>query len=780
MKAEPASKQSSAANRVRGPYASQACDSCRRKKMKCDEVKPVCGRCYSSKRASECSWTGDNVRGPRTEAHFEALRKRVENLEHHQELLLAVIKRCCDEHGGDYNQYLQLTSPLSAEHQDAHDEPLDEDGEPDPVQELAVSAENLKLEDRELIFYGNAAIFRFAPQVLQTSRFPEIIENPNARYVLLVDGVNEAFYNPDLDWSRYLPAVQLTRREHDKILDLLFKFFTSWCLRVVPDLFLRDMYRSLSTPESKEPPRTPHYSPMLHNALVALAMAFSDDPRLNDIKAREQFAATAKGYLEEDLKKPNIAVVQALSLLGSFHSSKGDNNLGWLFFGMSTRVAEILGLSIDCSKLVKANRISRDDMLDRNWAHWTSYSLDVCWSLYVGRDCVVPSDGQGIPVPFVDSQFDEMPWHYPPANIPPQPSYLSRTFASTCELLVICRRLMEVVNGLRKPHSLHTVSDEVISKIDLQLNTWKGNLPPEVDLTFANRNTATPHKLSMHLIYMLAFILLHRPFMFHRKTRPIYASDKEIDHVKLCKRSAENTMDLLAIYQRRYGLRYVNVTLFQSVFSAGVIFLMLAVQAANGTRVAKTSLMTSLSQVELCIRYLREIGRSWQCATNISEILSKLLEEQLRPLLEKNSVVGIHVSPPPSSNSPDSDGGQSIPSRGSTRPRSLGSAPSEAIEFRNNYTSAFPAAASASSYHSAFSATDTSPNTWEVAPTSAPVDPSMFGMDYEVPNYMPDQYPYNNYHYIQQEIGNLMQPMNYPEGIMQELDSMLASYGVAI
>lgn len=43
--------------------------------------------------------------------------------------------------------------------------------------------------------------------------------------------------------------------------------------------------------------------------------------------------------------------------------------------GMSTKVSQILGLEVDCSKLVTAGKISHDDMLDRNWAHWTAFSL---------------------------------------------------------------------------------------------------------------------------------------------------------------------------------------------------------------------------------------------------------------------------------------------------------------------------------------------------------------------------------------------------------------------
>ncbi|KAK0223765.1 fungal-specific transcription factor domain-containing protein [Armillaria fumosa] len=578
------------ASRARAPYTAQACDVCRRKKTRCNGVKPVCGPCEASKRHSECSWTGDAVRHPRTEARFEALRKRINALEAYCENLKVMIDKCNKDHGG-----LSTYPPLrpSPEYQELELEDADNSS-----QELVAVTENLKLEDRDLVMYGTVSSFRFAPVPAQhSSRFPEIIADPNAHYVLWLDGVSSSHINSFFDWSRHLPAnLPLTRHEHDKIIDLLFNFFTSWCLRVVPTLFLRDMYRAIA---SSGTAKTPHYSPMLHNALIALATAFSDDPHINSFKNREQYAIKAKSYLEYECEKPNICVVQALSLLGSFHTSNGDQNLGYLYFGMSAKVGQILGLEVDCSRLVKAGKISHDDMLDRNWAHWTAFSLDVCWSLYVGRDCSVPIPAHvgDIPIPFVDSAFDQMIWHHPGANIPPQPSYLTKTFAAKCELCVVARRVMEVVNRLGTRQDV--VNLELISKMDLQLNNWKSQLCAEVDITATNRDFSTPHRLMLHLFYWLMFIILHRP-LFNRKARTVYSSEGETDHKKL--------------RGEHYTLRYVPVTLIQAVFSAGTVFLL-----TGGN---------SLVKVELCIQYLNEIGKSWKCATNIGAILQQLLEDQ--------------------------------------------------------------------------------------------------------------------------------------------------------
>lgn len=203
-----------------------------------------------------------------------------------------------------------------------------------------------------MVHYSTAALFGYAltsPKGLQaqSDRFSEIVDDPSGHYVLQINSSpglqSNHVLNPSFDWSCFLPPGPLTRLEHDKILDLLFKFFTSWCFRIVPTLFLRDMQQHIH--QGKQ--NTKHYSPMLHNALIALATAFSDDPVIREPAHRQVFADRAKSYIDQECAHPSICVVQALSLLGSFHSSNGDQNLGYMYFGTSAVADPVLVLIFD-------------------------------------------------------------------------------------------------------------------------------------------------------------------------------------------------------------------------------------------------------------------------------------------------------------------------------------------------------------------------------------------------------------------------------------------------
>lgn len=85
--------------------------------------------------------------------------------------------------------------------------------------------------------------------------------------------------------------------------------------------------------------RMPHYSPLLHNAILAIALGFSDEPYLRNPALRLKFAEQAKTFIDEEGMRPSIATVQAFAHLASYHSLAAEHNLGWLYMGMGVRCA---------------------------------------------------------------------------------------------------------------------------------------------------------------------------------------------------------------------------------------------------------------------------------------------------------------------------------------------------------------------------------------------------------------------------------------------------------
>jgi hypothetical protein len=128
-------------------------------------------------------------------------------------------------------------------------------------------------------------------------------------------------------WHQFLPSgieLSLSRLEHDLVLAKYFRYYSSWNYRVIPDLFLRDFAIAISPQPSSlgSGARSPfrHYSILFHNAILAVALAYSDDVRLRSRDFRSRFAQHAKSRLEEECRAPSLATVQGLGILSSYHS----------------------------------------------------------------------------------------------------------------------------------------------------------------------------------------------------------------------------------------------------------------------------------------------------------------------------------------------------------------------------------------------------------------------------------------------------------------------------
>ncbi|KAI0658680.1 hypothetical protein C8Q70DRAFT_993521 [Cubamyces menziesii] len=456
----------------RGTYAKQACSHCRKRKSKCDGRTPVCGPCEKAGRASECTWGKETAKKARTQQHFESLENYIRALEAKVKDLQADLEYCRRNHGGPASSSStdapgassessrpEITTTRSNSDENVNDDGGSSNNESD-IDHLISPTRHLVLQDNDLEYHGPTSVFRLAPQ----RGSPSVSDaKASASPEPAPATVSGATY---FDWSRHLPPeVPLTRAEHDRLLEILLKFFAAWGLRIVPELFLRDMHRALTAPHNSPPLKSAHYSPMLHNAVLALATAYTDDPLIKDMRYRRLFARKAKSYIEAECQRPTIPLITALGVLAAFHSAAGEQSLGYLYFGMAGRMSQALGLNIDCSPWVKSGLITHEDMLDRNWAYWATFSQDVLWSLYVGRECCVlpPRKDRQIPLPWVGSEIDQAPWYWAPCKMPPQPSHVVRTFEKTCELMLIARRIMDFVNSLgpgsRREGALQIVSE---------------------------------------------------------------------------------------------------------------------------------------------------------------------------------------------------------------------------------------------------------------------------------------------------------------------------------
>ncbi len=89
-------------------------------------------------------------------------------------------------------------------------------------------------------------------------------------------------------------------------------------------------------------------------------------------------------------------------------------------------------------------------------------------------------------------------------------------------------------------------------------------------------------------------------------------------------------MELAQIWRGHFKLRCVPITMIQVISAAATIFVVAAVQAVSGPRVAHGALESAEKNAETAIQYLREVGESFASATSIADILQHLLQQQVQ------------------------------------------------------------------------------------------------------------------------------------------------------
>ncbi|EJT98056.1 hypothetical protein DACRYDRAFT_101988 [Dacryopinax primogenitus] len=589
------------------PHVKKACERCRRNKSKCDGVPgSTCRSCAQV--GYECVWTQEkDARRAFTRAYVRALNDRIRFLE---DLLR---QNGIQFDGSSELAGVSTTAPASGKESPTPSEGGDASTKSEDPDELVLQLEHQLVLEKDPLVQGDLISFYGA-----TSRFPaqyEILREASppgglGEYVSeeLIQERKRLGRTPPPTWARNLPwDIRIDRTEHDKLVNLCFKYFTSWTVRVWPTLFWRDLEALSAQDEERaargeelDPQRTAQYSPLLHNAILALATAWSDDPVLSSPEVRDKFARRAKVCIDIEASKPTLSTLHGLTILSSYYSGKGDQGLGWMYFGTAVRLSYAIGLDLDTSSWVENGPLTETDNLERDLSCASLVMQDKWWSLYVGRPSSLPPRQINLP--------EQLPAHLirDPSNADEVAATTSLydTFRCTWTLSQIAYRIMEDIYGPKPASSLRNV----VSALHLALTNWHDKLPNSLRIPHVGTQSIPAQILSMHLAYEWLTILLLRPFY-----RRIASARPEDTSVLLCNRAAHQIVRLYGLWRRYHDLRYVPITAVQIAFTAGTTHL-LAATYANGV-VGKEKGLDG------------EMGQSWQSAIQSSRTLEKMMED---------------------------------------------------------------------------------------------------------------------------------------------------------
>lgn len=466
---------------------STACIACRKRKSKCDGALPSCAAC-ASVYGTECVYDPNSDHRRKgvykdkvdsSKAQNSTLQILIEAiLNGTEDAAFTIVKkmRTCDSLDTVAEQI------INNELEDENAAASDASGGPDAdvltgvqgERDLARKMGELRLDNGSVRFFGGTShlIYTDAPT-------ESINDEP--------DTEEAAFGNdPITTWTRVTDDPKLITHLMDKYFCYHYPYFTTLSRR----MFERDYRRGKA---SLAYDGTVYCSSLLVNTMLALGCHFTDIPEAygvpGDSRTKgDHFFNEAKRLIVEnsEYEKPRLVTVQALALMSVREAGCAREARGWVYSGMSFRMAQDIGLNLESESLEK-DRLTEHEIDARRITFWGCFLFDKAWSNYLGRLPLLPQDSFNVAKFDVFPDEDSEMWRpFPDTGPEDALAQPARTRAVALQLSKLCEISSDLLIFFYHPNHLGRSSSKAIelkklSELHRRLEDWRKELPKEFE-----------------------------------------------------------------------------------------------------------------------------------------------------------------------------------------------------------------------------------------------------------------------------------------------------------
>ncbi|EXJ78757.1 hypothetical protein A1O1_09159 [Capronia coronata CBS 617.96] len=590
---------------------STACVACRKRKSKCDGNLPKCAAC-ASVYLTECEYaphTDHRRKGvykkeidssKAKNSTLQILIQAILNAEEDDVMDLVRQIRTCDSLEELAGSITEAQAQAKSLEEDAPDSPVygaDQSLAAVPKFEAELSGKmgDLML-DGSVKFIGGTSNLIWFPEEYEQQRNP-------AASSLAAGHVVRPREEAILSWTTVTQDKELVLHFMNMYFCWHYAFFTT----LSKELFYRDFLTGKSSQ---------YCSPLLVNVMLALGCHFSTRPEAradpeDSATTGDHFFAESKRLLYEDDEFANakLCTVQALALMSVREAGCGRESKGWVYSGMSFRMACDLGLNVDAAPINESSRLADEDIDARRITFSGCFLFDKCWSNYLGRQPQLQMPDVAVKKPDVFPSEDSEVWSpYTDAGVVHTHAQPARTRAVALQLAKLAEISGDLLTSFYNPQQRDkplTKQAELKRLTDLhtRLEAWKQALPAEME----PREGQLPQVLLMHMFFQLLYIHLYRPFLkYTRTTSPLPA---HVSPRKYCTQGAAAISKLLRLYKRTHGLRQICNIAIYITHSACTIHL-LNLPDKNARR-----------DIIHGVKHLEEMGECWTAARRTLRVL---------------------------------------------------------------------------------------------------------------------------------------------------------------
>ncbi|KAI5477975.1 phosphoinositide 3-kinase [Pseudohyphozyma bogoriensis] len=475
----------------------------------------------------------------------------------------------------------------------------------------------------ELRFYG------------PTSSYRAVLSGEQASVASLTHAHNAAVYNQDGEPLLPRKPPTLEKSLETKVLDLAFEFCLTHFELVEKEEFMREM--EANGPKS----RGTHYSQFLHTMVLAIGCRYlsPDEPFppeicgiIGDSSTRGDVYAEWARYLLNGAEwdGPKLSTVRGLTLISVYYAGRGYDGASWVYGGQAMRLVQDFGLHLGIHRLaIGSGGIDESLIRARRHAFYSSFSIDVLLSLYIGRPPTLTTEDIDLSVPAISQEVD----------FTLTPNYRSSVFHWHTTLILLASKMMSTVYAL-KPVSL-AARRAAVSDIHLALESWYHDLPAHLRAaTTVSSRAPHPIIIGLNLQYFNIMAHLHRPFFRRINT------ESQCDNLSTqkCLSSAKHIVRLLRLQKEAHGLRFVTPGFQHACFCAGTILALSSVEDEISETLEKDAERRAQARIDLksMTSALREMGVTWRTAYTSAAVLEGLMAQW------GSTSTTVHPAPAPS------------------------------------------------------------------------------------------------------------------------------------
>ncbi|KZT12954.1 uncharacterized protein LAESUDRAFT_689966 [Laetiporus sulphureus 93-53] len=644
----------------------RACESCRRKKIKCDGNEPTCSQCAASK--SQCTWLQTKDRAALSRHYVQELEARLL----HMEALFQQVAPILEQVGVNAVDMPGVTSsapPLpgaspanvlqtvlpqikNASRSSSSDGSRTDGGTPIKVEDdVSESFGQLALDEHgHMHWIGGSSTMSLIQsfRAMTTSplhRISPVDEDPS------VPG-------PSVD-KLYFPASVFFGKVHalprpeeveypdrdlaDKLVDAYFTKFHFLMPVLDKPSFLRRYAYLMDHTHDVDLARNQTAFIALVCAVFAVASRFVNDIRLSKAENLDD-GGMGMVFYERALilhyishASTQLEHVQCFLLMSSFLCSVNCLPQAWLLVGQAVRTAQDIGLHRSPRRLL----ITAIEKETRRKVWWGVYTLDRMLALALGRPLATEDADCDVELP-VDVDDEYLQAYFGGATVPQQSPSLMKGFVELTLLYKIAGHVLRQVYALDKCRD-HLEPEKraelrhAVESLDQALTKWCDDLPA----VFKSR-PITDQQASMGAVlcshYYSILTTLHRNFLPLKYDQPVSprSTAKAVQTAHACIRLAPAIKDVVPPCH--------HLAFFiQNLFSSAVIILLYAMHARD-----PSASQAAMDEATSCLSVLESWEGHWPGARKCKELLEDLMataREAIRASVSGQRRGGANSSP---------------------------------------------------------------------------------------------------------------------------------------